>query len=171
MSCFNLVVGPIGKSKYRLPRCLTSTNSCHSTVSNSERSSEGGQVWEELGVRERYDASCGLLLDCTLHVMFDYYAWALYPLGVSTVGLSFLVFGVLGHIDATDISRLPQGGEYVVHIFNPVIESFYGARQGQVIPRSRFDSEDDSALPSDELLLWQYRQCVLLNLRGVAIPE
>ncbi|SCZ92077.1 BZ3500_MvSof-1268-A1-R1_Chr5-3g08321 [Microbotryum saponariae] len=77
-----------------------------------------------------------------LHKSFDRYEWALYPLG---------------------------DGNFVVHYFHPSSDCDV-AYHGKVISRSHFRGFKGK-LPGEVYVHWHYRQCVLMNLRGIAVRE
>ncbi|SCZ95122.1 BZ3500_MvSof-1268-A1-R1_Chr11-3g03630 [Microbotryum saponariae] len=170
---FTPTVGPVGEEKGELPRCFMAIDdNDNNTLCDSPPASEEEEmaicvvtdctsatycwpvhivppsrhdIWDKLGVSGRYELSAGLLLNLCFYTMFAHYAWSIYPLG---------------------------DGEFVVHCFDPTIKTPLGeSPHGYVITRERFNIQDDTELPHEDLLRWHYRQCVLRHLRGIAVLE
>ncbi|SGZ02923.1 BQ5605_C033g11235 [Microbotryum silenes-dioicae] len=117
------------------------------------------QIWDKLGVSGRYELSAGLLLNLHFYTMFAHYAWSIYPLGVSLYFLSWSRF-------KSQICRA------LYMCFDRTIKTPLGkSPHGHLITRERFNIQNDTELPHDDLLRWHYRQCVLQHLRGIAILE
>ncbi|SGZ07029.1 BQ5605_C031g10988 [Microbotryum silenes-dioicae] len=171
---FNLAAGPIGKNRFEIPSPTPPSPRSNNTDSDSSGSSSDGrtsfrrsllardgtclitnkdtQGWigavhiipitRQDGVVDVYDASCGILLGIMPHRHFACYGWSLYPLG---------------------------NGEYIIHYFQPSSEEENWCH-GKRIHRSHFRCPDER-LPKVEYLRWHYKQCVLMHLRSIAIPE
>lgn len=167
------VVGPVSKRRGRKVNQAEGS----STVSNSKRSSNG-----QSGFRDKVthrDLACllteVLYTACTAcHIVpfsrFDLYAEILDRKVKSAyepwMGV-LLRDDIHKFFDRYAFSFYPRGQDYVLHCFAEIPGIEIRAVHGKIIPHTKYD-RFPGWKPHPKLLLWHYRQCVQMHLRGVS---